>query len=320
MKQFLLIALILANTISFAQDNSDKIVTVGYDACECIGKIDSALDYDVKSNEIKECIESANTSYQLLNKLSAISEKINDTLATAETNNKVLDSVNIPKKEININIDPNEDFQEIEDYLLETCGDMKSIYFSNNQETSKKSVSNKEEAIKYFNLGLEAGDAQDYEKAVEYYKKALEIDKKFAFAWDNLGRTYRRLDRNEDAVKAYKKSLKVDSKGKMPLMNIGVAYEKLGQYDNAIKYYKKYKKLYKKDPEAPYGLGRMYFEKKEYMEAVDNMMQAYRLYIEINSPYKQDAETNLKIMYRTLKEEGKLDIFKAAAKKNKINL
>lgn len=297
------------------KDNSDKIVAVGYDACECIGKIDLKLDYEDKSKEIKDCIESANTSHQLLNKLTVVSDAIGDNKIETTKN-----LVNVAKKEVNITINTNEDYKEIENYLLETCGDMESLYFSDNQETSRKSISKKEEARKEYDLGIEAGEAQDYEKALKHYKKAVAIDRKFAFAWDNLGITYRRLNRNKEAVEAYKKSLKLDPKGKMPLMNIGVAYEKLGQYDNAIKYYNKYKKLYKNDPEAPYGLGRMYFEKKQYMPAVDNMMQAYRLYIKIDSPYKQDAEANLGVMYRALKEEGKLNIFKAAAKKNKIEL
>ncbi|WP_290699317.1 tetratricopeptide repeat protein [Lacinutrix sp.] len=312
MKNLFALILALISTVVLAQDKSDKIVTVGYDACECIGEIDLKLDYEGKSKAINSCIESANSSYQLLNKLTTVSQTLKENEATK-------DSINAIKKEVNITIYTNEDVQEIRDYLLETCGDMESIYFSSNK-TTRKSYSKNEKALKQFSLGIEAGEAQDYEKALKHYKKAVAIDKKFAFAWDNLGITYRLLNKNKEAVEAYKKSLKLDAKGKIPLMNIGVAYEKLGEYDNAIKYYNKYKKIYKKDPEAPYGLGRMYFENKQYMQAVDNMMQAYILYIEIESPYKKDAEANLKIMYQALKAEDKLDIFKAAAKKNKIDL
>lgn len=321
LKRTFSVALVLFCTahFSFAQDKTDKIVTVGYEACDCIGKISTAIDDEAKSVEIKTCIESANMMYQLKNSLFGLKEKLADTLPKLNTG-KTIDSLTIESKDIDMVITIDEDYQEIEDYLMETCGDMKSIYFSNDIVTSKKSISKKEEAMVYYSLGIEADEAQDYIKAVEYYKKALEIDKKFAFAWDNLGMAYRGLNRNEDAVKAYKKSLKLDPKGKTPLMNIGVAYQQLGQYDNAIKYYNKFKKIYKKDPEAYYGLGRMYFEKRELMPAVDNMMQAYRLYIEMDSPYKQDAAANLGAMYDFLEKEGKLDIFRAAAKKNKINL
>ncbi len=313
------IILFLLGKFTFAQDNSEKVVSVGYDACECIGKIDTDLDYEEKSKQIKECIKSANISYQMLTKLTAVNERLEDTISKPN-NDKLIDSINIEQKEINITLDSDEDLDEIEDYLMETCGDMKSIYFSNDKKTSRKSVSKKEEARVYYSKGIQASQDQDYELAVEYYKKALAIDKKFAFAWDNLGIAYRKLNKNAEAVEAYKKSLKIDPKGKMPLMNIGIAYERLGQYDNAIKYYEKYKKLYKKDPEGYYGLGRMYFEKKDYEPAVDYMMQAYLLYIEIDSPYKQDAASNLGIMYNALKGLGKESIFVEAAKKNKIKL
>jgi len=304
----------------FAQDNSEKVVEVAYEACECIGKIDMDLSYKKKSKEIEECIKSANMSHQLLNSLSVANKKMSDTIPSTASNKNTVDSVKTAPKEINITINAALDYQEIEDYLMDTCGDLKTIYFSNNKESSRKSVSNKEEALEYYNLGIIAYDDQDYEKAIEHYKKALEIDKKFAFAWDNLGMSYRRLGQNEKAIEAYKESLKLDKKGKTPLMNIGVAYELLGKYDDAITYYEKYRKTFKKDPEGYYGLGRMHFAKKDYEPAVDNMIKAYQLYAKINSPYIKDAESNLGIMYRAMKAENKLDLFRKVAKENNLDI
>ena len=221
------IILLLVSKFTFAQDNSEKIVSVGYDACECIGKIDTDLDYEEKSEQIKECITSANMSYQMLTKLTAVSERLEDTVSKP-SHDKLIDSINVASKEIKISINSDEDFEEIENYLMETCGDMKSIYFSSDKTTSRKSVSKKQEVRIYYSKGIQANQDQDYELAIDYYKKALAIDKKFAFAWDNLGIACRRLNKNAEAVEAYKKSLKIDPKGKMPLMNIGIAYERLG--------------------------------------------------------------------------------------------
>ncbi|WP_452597089.1 tetratricopeptide repeat protein [Pontimicrobium sp. MEBiC01747] len=203
MKKAVYITVILFSSFCFAQDNSEKIVEVAYNACECIGKMDLKLDYKEKSEAIKECIKSANMSYQLTNKLAGISEKLKDTLPETTTN-KTTDTINVEPLEVNISINESEDFKEIEAYLLETCGDLESLYFSNNKETSKKSISQKEEALKYYDLGIDAGENQDYEKALEYYKKALKIDKKFTFAWDNLGITYR----NWEIIKKQLKHIK----------------------------------------------------------------------------------------------------------------
>ena len=48
------------------------------------------------------------------------------------------------------------------------------------------------------------------------YEKALEIDPVFAFAWDNLGLTYRRLEKYDLALDAYRKSLELVPNGFMP--------------------------------------------------------------------------------------------------------
>ena len=314
MKKFIIAFLI--TTVAFAQENSERVVEVSLNACECISEIDTKLDYEAKSTEIKECIKSANSSYQLTNSILNVSEEIaKDKKETKDVSKDTIQA----KKEYTISFYPEKDYQEIEAYLLETCGDMKSIYFSTDKK-SRKSVSKNEEALAYYVAANQLKDDADYEKAIELYKKALEIDEKFAFAWDNLGITYRKLNRFEDAIFAYKKSLKIDPKGTMPLVNIAIVYQLIGEYDNSIKYYNKLKKYNKDNPEAYFGLARMYFIKENYKEASDNILKAYILYSKIESPYKSDAEQILSAIYQQLKAKDQLDILKDAAKANKIDL
>jgi tetratricopeptide (TPR) repeat protein len=310
----LLIALCVT-TVGFAQDNSEKIVEVSLNACDCIAEIDTALSFEDKSAEIKECIQRANSAYQLKNSILDVSEQISEDKKDLE----VISDSSAVKKEYNISLNSEEDYQEIEDYLMETCGDMRDIYFSNDTK-NKKSLSKNPEALESYNLGINASEIGDYKTALTHYKKAVEIDPKFAFAWDNLGICYRRLDRFKEAVEAYKKSLKIDPKGAMPLMNIGIAYQYLEDYDNAIKYYEKLKKYYKKNPESYYGLSRMYLFKEDYKNAADNIIKAYKLYVEIESPYKADAEQILTLVYKTMEEKGMKEDFLKIAKENKLNI
>ena len=106
----------------------------------------------------------------------------------------------------------------------------------------------------------------------------------------------------------------------MPLMNIGIAYQYIEDYDNAIKYYEKLKKYYKKNPESYYGLSRMYLFKEDYKNAADNIIKAYKLYVEIESPYKADAEQILTLVYKTMEEKGMKEDFLKIAKENKLNI
>ncbi|AUC74783.1 tetratricopeptide repeat protein [Olleya sp. Bg11-27] len=317
MKPITILMTLLISSIGFAQDNSEKIVDVAYDACDCIGNIERTLNTEEKSEEIKTCITSANMAWQMSKTMAEMSQKVSDTLGQLEDFSKI-DSLIIPSDDLNI-IVTDSDYEEIEAYLLETCGEMETVYFSENQ-TTENSYSDKEKAMEHYNQGLVAFDNQDYKKAMTLYKKAVKEDKTFAFAWDNLGRTYRALGDYKEAIKCYKKSLRIDPKGGMPLMNIAVAYGFLEQFDKAKKAYRQYGKVFENDPETYFGLGRIFALDSDFENALDNMMQAYLLYQEINSPYKKDAETFIGILYQELEKQGKTEAFNRIAKKYKIQI
>ena len=318
MKPITVLIALLISSIGFAQDNSEKIVDVAYDACDCIGKIQTNLSTEEKSEQIKSCITSANMAWQLSKSMSEMSEKVSDTLRQLEDISKI-DSLIIPSDNLNISLVSDSDYEEIEAYLLETCGDMETVYFAED-ETTENSYSDKDKAMDFYNQGLVAFDNQNYKKAISLYKKAVKEDKTFAFAWDNLGRTYRELGDYKEAVKCYKKSLRIDPKGGMPLMNIAVAYGYLEQFDKAKKAYRQYGKVFENNPETYFGLGRIYALDNDMENALDNMMQAYLLYQKINSPYIKDAEKFISILYTELENQGKVDAFNRIAKKYKIQI
>ena len=312
MKKYLIVLLLCNYSVFYAQDNVDKIVTVARQACECISKIDTSLDKAEKGKEIKTCITNANLTYQLNTILVETTEKAKDSSKNSKVDTLILD-----KNTFNIVLD--EDLEAIEDYLYENCTNMRDIYFSDDKKM-KNSLSDKDIALEYYNNGIEAFDNQDYQGAIKNYNKAVEIDSKFAFAWDNLGLSYRYVGDFNKAIECYEKSLKVDPKGRLPMLNIAITYEYLKDYEKAKKAYKKYGRVFKKDPESFYGLGRIYSLEKNYEEGLDNMIQAYILYIEIDSPYKADAENNIAYMYQELKKENKLEIFNKLAKKYKLQV
>jgi tetratricopeptide (TPR) repeat protein len=157
------------------------------------------------------------------------------------------------------------------------------------------------------------------QKAVPYFQKAVDIDPRFAFAWDNLGVCQRRLGNLDAALQAYTKSLELDPKGVMPLHNIPVVYEHKKDYDKAIEAYQKLLAIYPDDPEAFYGTGRIYaFFKVDLEKALQNMCKAYNIYTSINSPYRVDAEKNITYLYQELKKEGKEKLFFDILKENNI--
>lgn len=298
-----------------AQD--EETIAISEDACGCMEQVDLTSPKSEQYEKIKSCISSSILSYQLMKSLQNLSKNTNDSISQPSENltNALKDSV----QQINIEIVADKNFKEVEAYSLRNCEALKHIMASNN-EKSESSVSDKKKAIEFYNKGQQYYAKGNYGNAIVEFSKAVKKDKNFAFAWDNLGLCYRKQGQNKQAIDCYNKSLEIDPTGKMPLTNIPIAYEMMKDYDNAIKSYEKLIAKYPEDPEGFYGIGRMYHLKTDYENALDNMMHAYILYKEQNSPYVHDAESNIALFYRELEAKGQLDVFHKAAKKYNIKI
>ena len=314
MKSISVLICLLVFTLSSAQDN-EKIKKISDQACECISKIDIDKTKKEKSEEIKVCIQSANLGYQVDNDLLSSLEKSMDSLSKSKIKTDSL----VVSNDKNFIIDISENYEEIEEYLYNNCEFLKEMYFTDNK-ASDKSYSERKKAMKFYEEGQIAFANEDYEKAITLFRKAVNKDKNFAFAWDNLGYSYRKLNNFDEAISCYKKSLALDPKGKMPLMNIAVAYALNGDLTNALSAYENYKITYDNDPEGFYGIGRILYFQKDYEPALQNMIKAYYLYLEMDSPYNIDAQKHIGFIYKEMKELGQLEAFNKIAKENKLQV
>ena len=296
---------------AFTQDQQVK--RVSEEACPCIGEIRTDIKEKKKFKQIKECITSANISIQFLSSLG-----IQKSLDSLQKNELEIDSLSL-KSDKEILIDIEKDYEQIEEYLLRNCESMKVLMASRDVER-RKSVSNKEKARIDYDLGQRFFSEGKYAIAIEHYKNAVKRDSRFAFAWDMIGYSYRKLNDYDNAILNYQKSLEIDPKGKMPLINIAYAYEYKEDYDSAIDAMNNYIKIYPKDAEGYYGLGRLFHLKQDYRNALDNTMKSYLMYKELNSPYARDAEHNIALFYNNLKELDQLEIFEEIAKKYNIQI
>ncbi|NIM91555.1 MAG: tetratricopeptide repeat protein [Candidatus Aminicenantes bacterium] len=95
------------------------------------------------------------------------------------------------------------------------------------------------EAIQLSNLGVAWYEKGDYEKAIKYYMKAVELNPDFFEAYNNLGVSYAKQGNYSQAIKCYKKATKKELNYATPFSNLGVAFYRLGYLDRAIKYFEK---------------------------------------------------------------------------------
>jgi Tfp pilus assembly protein PilF len=122
-------------------------------------------------------------------------------------------------------------------------------------------------AVSYYNRG-------EYEKAVEAYKRAIEINPDSAEAYYHLGMAYSSLGKYKDAVEAYSRSIKIRPDYAAAHYNLGHAYSNLNQHDKAIKAFRHSIQHEPDNLEAYFALGNAYFDSGREEKAVDTFEAA----------------------------------------------
>jgi tetratricopeptide (TPR) repeat protein len=118
---------------------------------------------------------------------------------------------------------------------------------ANGDAQPKKALDLAEElAIKYpgderaqFILGGAYFAQQNYEKAIEQYKKAIAINPSYAAAYNILGYAYRPLEKYADAETAFKKYIDLIPNDPNPYDSYAELLMKTGRFDESIAQYKK---------------------------------------------------------------------------------
>ena len=139
----------------------------------------------------------------------------------------------------------------------------------------------------YYCIGMNVCKLSEWDTAIDYYQKSLEIKEKIgdihgmARAYNNLGLIYPVKGEWDTAIDYYQKSLEIfenfgDTRGMgRTYGNLGKAYHSKGEWDTAIDYYQKSLEI-KEKIEDIYGIGTtygnlgfVYGDKSEWDTAID---------------------------------------------------
>ncbi len=158
-------------------------------------------------------------------------------------------------------------------------------------------------------------------KAIEYYKKAIDIDPNDEFIWHRIAENYRNLLNYEKIIECYENSIKIDPNIKFKWINLGEAYFNLNKYKKAIECYQKALAIEEHHLEqidlinAWEGLGNAHKELKNYEKAI----KCYEKVIKLDYNYDLAWE-NMGLIYEELKNYPKaIECYKNALKINKFN-
>ena len=132
---------------------------------------------------------------------------------------------------------------------------------------------------------------EDYPKAVEHFKEALDIDETFSEASNNLGNAYANMGKYYEAIESYKKAISNPQykNAAKALHNMGMVYYRLSKFDEALDSFKEAIKRFSSFHLPYYGLALCYNAKGQYGDASVAMARA----IELDPLYKGNKEKAL---------------------------
>lgn len=135
----------------------------------------------------------------------------------------------------------------------------------------------------YWDLGAVYYNLSKYDKAVEYYGKAIPFysDAKSLnslYYW--RGRCNSLNEKYEEAISDLNRALSFNPSDKDALWELGDAYYNFANYDSAIAYYSRALPFYESSKEdlgvLYYWLGQSYYKQEKYVNALDEYMNAYK--------------------------------------------
>src|SRR3989344_2536025 len=107
-------------------------------------------------------------------------------------------------------------------------------------------------------LALHYRDKEDYERAVQYASKAIELASRNHNAYENLGTISAYKGNYDEAIKLYKKSIEISPDFYLAHNNLGLVYANIGKFDEAIKEMKESIRLNPYESDYYYNLALIY--------------------------------------------------------------
>ena len=86
----------------------------------------------------------------------------------------------------------------------------------------------------YFYKGYSYNELGEYERAIDMYDKAINIDSELTEAYYNRGTAYNALGKQKRAIEDHNKAIELDPEDEAGYINRGTSYMALGKHDKAI--------------------------------------------------------------------------------------
>jgi tetratricopeptide (TPR) repeat protein len=146
-------------------------------------------------------------------------------------------------------------------------------------EQTRRQYEVNQQALSFFNEGMELFQTEDFLGAAEQFKKAVKIKPDFYQAYQNLAAAYYRAELYREAVEAAEKALETGPESAQTLKLLSVAYSKLGDEKKALEYEEKLRELPEVElsPEELFNMGAAAANESRDEEAAEYFKKATEL-------------------------------------------
>ncbi|KAI4246404.1 MAG: hypothetical protein LQ352_006406, partial [Teloschistes flavicans] len=100
----------------------------------------------------------------------------------------------------------------------------------------------------------------EHEKAVQYFKRALQLDRSFLSAWTLMGHEYVEMKNTHAAIESYRRAVDINRKDYRAWYGLGQTYELLEMHHYALFYFQRAASLRPYDARVWQALGKCYAE------------------------------------------------------------
>jgi tetratricopeptide (TPR) repeat protein len=125
-----------------------------------------------------------------------------------------------------------------------------------------------------YNKGITANSTKNYAEAVQYFKKAVEVEPSYAKGHINLGVAYSMMGDEHQALDSFIKAVAADSTEVDGWQNLGITYRRLDDYEKAKEAFEKVVELAPGDIRGKLELADMYFNEEQYDKALQLYLSA----------------------------------------------
>lgn len=165
--------------------------------------------------------------------------------------------------------------------------------------------------------------SSEHEKAITFFRRALQLNSKYLAAWTLLGHEYVELKNTHAAIEAYRRALNVNRKDYRAWYGLGQTYEVLEMHHYALYYYQRATALRPYDQRMWSALGNCYEILDQPEEAIKALKRAVTgevsdpvIFLKIAQIYQKLKQPNEAAVWfvRCIKEEADGDVTMASAK------